>query len=143
MSGLLLKEERLSELSEEAARRLTRGRFLRRAIKGATAATAAISVGSFVGVKNALADPCIDNCTPPGPYCHNCPTNGCPTGCKPWTTSACEANGTPAIGSPVLASARVTSVTNFAGTVTAAETATTRAGAEATASVATVAVPKK
>lgn len=87
MSRLLREEERLSEFTEETARRLTRSRFVRRALKGATAATAAISVGSFVGVKKAFAETC--DCYPPGPWCTNCPYNGCPSGCAPWTTSAC------------------------------------------------------
>jgi hypothetical protein len=75
--------------SEDIARKLSRRTLLFRTLKGTAATAAALSVGSFVGVKNAFADAC--DCTPPGQFCwaigKTCPFNGCPTGCSICTTS--------------------------------------------------------
>jgi hypothetical protein len=91
-------DKRTSEFTEDLARSLSRRQLLTRTTKAAVAALAAMSLGTFSGIKSAFAITCNCNWLPPniGTSCYgqglgSCPLNSpwCPSGCSVCTSSSC------------------------------------------------------
>src|SRR5215218_5285063 len=96
MSKLLIRtDKKVSFLSEDLARKLSRKQLMVRGVKGFAAVAAGASVGSLVRVKDAFAANCTCSCDYPG--CGNCscrgkicPNNGCPSGCTLCKAGDCD-----------------------------------------------------
>jgi hypothetical protein len=87
-------DRKLSELSEDMARKLSRRQALLKGVKGAAAAVAVLAVGGTVGVRDALAATSSCGCSYPGcGHCScrgkSCPSSGCPSGCYICKSTTC------------------------------------------------------
>lgn len=89
-------DRRLSELSEDVARKLSRRQVLRKGVKGAVAAVAVLAFGGTAGVRGAVASSLVScGCSYPGcGHCScrgkTCPSGGgCPSGCYVCKKTTC------------------------------------------------------
>jgi hypothetical protein len=86
-------DRRMSHLTEDVARKVSRRKVLKHGIKGIVASVAAMAIGSTVGADPALASSC--GCSYPGcGHCScrgkPCPSGGgCPSGCYICTSVDC------------------------------------------------------
>ena len=87
-------DTKMSHMTEDVARRLSRRDALLKGVKGIVATAAAVSVGGAVSVRDAFAATTACGCAYPGcGHCScrgkSCPTSGCPSGCYICTSADC------------------------------------------------------
>jgi hypothetical protein len=89
-------DRRMSHLTEDLARKLSRRQILKKSVKGIVASVAGLTFGSTVGADPAHARAC--GCSYPGcGHCNcrgkSCPRNGgCPSGCVVCTKADCPSS---------------------------------------------------
>lgn len=90
-------DHRISEISEDANRRIDRRDFLRTFVRRAAGVAAALSIADLAAIRQALATEteALCQCAYPGcghcTTCLNkqCPRRGCPSGCTKCTRNDC------------------------------------------------------